>query len=390
VTHSAGVDVVVIGAGIVGAACAHYAARAGLSVCVLDRGPLAGGTTGSGEGNLLVSDKPPGPELQLALLSNRLWRQIGAEEWRSDTVADRIELDAKGGLVVAASDAGHRGLLRFADRQRAAGVAAVDVPSANLPDYEPYLASALAGGVHYPEDMQVQPMLATAVLLRLARDAGAWVRTGDEVTGFLRDGGCVTGVQTRTQTVAARAVVNAAGTWAGEVAALAGVSLPVAPRRGFVLVTEPLSQLVRHKVYLADYVADVASDSAALQSSPVVEGTPSGTVLVGATRERVGFDRSPSPDAVRALADGAVRLFPFLARVSALRAYRGFRPYCPDHLPVIGPDSRAPGLWHAAGHEGAGIGLAPATGHLIVQALMGGTTDLPLAPFRPERFVEAT
>jgi glycine/D-amino acid oxidase-like deaminating enzyme len=382
----ASADVVVIGAGIVGAACAYYAARAGLSVCVLDRGPLAGGTTGAGEGNLLVSDKPPGPELQLALLSNRLWRELGAAQWRRGCVADRIELDAKGGLVVADSDAGLARLVELAARQRAAGVAAADVPSGDLPDYEPNIAAGLAGAVHYPQDMQVQPMLATAVLLRLARDAGATVLANTEVTGLLRDGARVTGVRTGARTVLADAVVNAAGTWAGEIASLAGVSLPVAPRRGFVLVTEPLAQLVRHKVYLADYVADVASDSAALQSSPVVEGTPSGTVLVGATRERVGFDRTPSPDAVRALATGAVRLFPFLAGVSALRVYRGFRPYCPDHLPVIGPDSRAPGLWHAAGHEGAGIGLAPATGHLIGQALLGGTTDLPLAPYRPERF----
>jgi D-hydroxyproline dehydrogenase subunit beta len=383
-------DVVVIGAGIVGAACAYYAARAGLSVCVLDRGPLAGGTTGAGEGNLLVSDKPPGPELQLALLSNRLWRELGAEQWRSGTVADRIELEAKGGLVVADSDAGLASLVEFAEGQRAEGVAAADVPSAELPDYEPNMAPGLAGAVLYPQDMQVQPMLATAVLLRLARDAGAWVLTGEQVIGFVRDGARVTGVQTRARTVSAAAVVNAAGTWAGEVAALAGASLPVAPRRGFVLVTEPLPQLVRHKVYLADYVADVASDSAALQSSPVVEGTSSGTVLVGATRERVGFDRTSSPEAVRALATGAVRLFPFLARVSALRVYRGFRPYCPDHLPVIGPDPRAPGLWHAAGHEGAGIGLAPATAHLITRGLTGGAAELPPTPFRPERFEAAT
>jgi glycine/D-amino acid oxidase-like deaminating enzyme len=182
--------------------------------------------------------------------------------------------------------------------------------------------------------------------------------------------------------------VNAAGTWAGQVAALAGVDLPVAPRRGFVLVTEPLPRVVRHKVYYADYVADVASDSAALQSSPVVEGTRAGTVLIGATRERVGFDRRWSPAAVQALADGARTLFPFLADVAVLRGYRGFRPYCPDHLPVIGPDPRAPGLWHACGHEGAGIGLAAATGRLIGQSLCRQPTDLPLHPFRPERFEE--
>jgi glycine/D-amino acid oxidase-like deaminating enzyme len=120
----------------------------------------------------------------------------------------------------------------------------------------------------------------------------------------------------------------------------------------------------------------------------VVEGTPSGTVLIGATRERVGFDRSWSPPAIRLLAAGAVRLFPFLSQVAAVRAYRGFRPYCPDHLPVIGPDPRLPGLWHACGHEGAGIGLSAATGLLISQSLAGKPTDSDLSPFRPERFAE--
>jgi glycine/D-amino acid oxidase-like deaminating enzyme len=135
-------------------------------------------------------------------------------------------------------------------------------------------------------------------------------------------------------------------------------------------------------------VADVASDSAALQTSPVVEGTPAGPVLVGASRERVGFDRTLSLPAVRALAAGATGLFPFLAGVRALRTYAGFRPYLPDHLPAIGPDPRAPGLFHACGHEGAGIGLATGTGQLIAQALTGHTPDLDLGPFRPDRFTE--
>jgi glycine/D-amino acid oxidase-like deaminating enzyme len=86
------------------------------------------------------------------------------------------------------------------------------------------------------------------------------------------------------------------------------------------------------------------------------------------------------------LAAEAVALFPFLAEVNLLRSYLGFRPYCPDHLPVIGPDPRVPGLVHACGHEGAGIGLSAATGHLIAQTLTGATPDLDLAPFRPDRF----
>jgi glycine/D-amino acid oxidase-like deaminating enzyme len=182
-------------------------------------------------------------------------------------------------------------------------------------------------------------------------------------------------------------VLNAAGTWAGEVAALAGVFVPVHPRRGFVLVTEPLPErTIRHKVYAAEYVGDVASPDAALQTSPVVEGTGSGTVLIGASRERVGFDRRVSLPAVGALAAKAAALFPMLRDVRVMRTYHGFRPYCPDHLPVIGADPRAPGLWHACGHEGAGIGLSAGTGKLIAQALTGEEPDLALAPFAPDRF----
>ncbi|SEF16147.1 Glycine/D-amino acid oxidase [Streptomyces sp. Ag109_O5-10] len=373
-------DVVVIGAGMAGAACALYASRAGLDVIVVDRGPVAGGTTGAGEGNLLVSDKEPGPELELALLSGRLWADLAGE------FGDRIEYEPKGGVVVAAEPEGLAALERFAAGQRARGVAAENVGADQLRDLEPYLAPGLAGAVLYPQDAQVMPTLAAAHLLRAS---GARLATGRTVTEVLRDaGGAVRGVRTGRGDIHAPAVVNAAGTWGGEVAALAGVHLPVLPRRGFVLVTEPLPRRVRHKVYAADYVADVASDSAALQTSPVVEGTASGPVLIGASRERVGFDRSFSLPAVRALAAGAVRLFPFLSAVRALRTYLGFRPYLPDHLPAIGPDPRAPGLFHACGHEGAGIGLATGTGRLIAQVLSGEAPELDLSPFRPERFGE--
>ncbi|MFC8372458.1 NAD(P)/FAD-dependent oxidoreductase [Streptomyces sp. NPDC057238] len=375
-------DVVVVGAGMTGAACALYAARAGLAVTVVDRGPVAGGTTGAGEGNLLVSDKAPGPELELALLSNRLWAQVAQELGRP------VEYEAKGGLVVAENPETLDGLRRFADTQRAAGVTADPVPAGRLHDLEPRLAPGLAGGVRYPQDAQVMPALAAAHLLRAS---GARLLTGREVTRVLRTAdGAVRGVRTDRGDLHAPAVVNAAGTWGGELAARAGVSLPVLPRRGFVLVTEPLPPRVRHKVYAADYVADVASDSAALQTSPVVEGTAAGPVLIGASRERVGFDRSLSLPAVRALAAGATRLFPFLSGVRALRTYAGFRPYLPDHLPAIGPDPRAPGLFHACGHEGAGIGLATGTGLLIAQALTGGTPELDLTPFRPDRFPRTT
>ncbi len=372
-------DVIIIGAGVVGASCAWYATRAGLRVTVLDRGPVAGGTTGAGEGNLLVSDKPVGAELDLAMRSVALWRTLDEE-------VGGFEYQPKGGLVVAETEPSVAALGQVADGQRTVGVDAITVPPDELATYEPQLATDLPGGCYYPQDAQVQPMLAAARLLAAARAAGAQVRTGVEVTDLMRAGERVVGVRTPTDELSAGVVVNAAGTWAGDVAALAGAEVPVSPRRGFILVTEPLPPTVRHKVYASGYVDAVASDDAALQSSPVVEGTESGTILIGSSRERVGFDRTLSVEVLRRLAEAAVRLFPVLAGVRAIRAYCGFRPFSPDHLPIVGPDPRAPGLVHACGHEGAGVCLAPATGELVTTGLTGQQPPVDPTPFRPERF----
>ena len=231
-------DVVVVGAGVVGAACAYYAAKAGLRVVVLDRGAVAGGTSSRGEGNLLISDKAPGSELNLTLRSLQLWHELGS------ALGDAFELESKGGLVVAASAEGLAALKDLAAAQRESGVEAVS--DVDLQEYEPHLRDGLAGGVYYPQDLQVQPMLAAAQLLRAARHRGATVHPGTTVTAIDREspgGAGALAIRTTAGVISTPAVVNAAGTWAGEVAALAGVAVPVRPRRGFILVTEPVPVL---------------------------------------------------------------------------------------------------------------------------------------------------
>lgn len=373
-------DVVIIGAGAVGAACAYYAARAGLKVALVEQGAIASGTTSACEGNILVSDKESGPELTLAQYSQELWRGDLAE------YSALWEFEAKGGLVVSAKPGTQENLARLAQRQRSAGISVDLLSGAELLELEPQLNPAMAGGAFYPQDAQVQPMLVAAHLLRLARGMGATVHPLTAVTGFVRSGDSVTGVITSKGTITAPAVVNAAGTWGGAVAELARVHVPVLPRKGYIMVTEPLPVLVHHKVYAAEYVDNVASSDAGLQTSPVIEGTDGGTILIGSSRERVGFEKSFDVRVLAEMARKAIDLFPFLSEVKALRSYFGFRPYAPDHLPVIGPDPRAPGLWHACGHEGAGIGLSVGTGALIAAALTGSEPAMDLSPFAPERF----
>ncbi|MEV6410903.1 FAD-binding oxidoreductase [Kribbella sp. NPDC051718] len=374
------VDVVVVGAGIVGAACAEALSAAGVRVLVLDRGAPASGTTAAGEGNILVSDKGPGAELDLAIASRAEW--LSVLERLPRRVAD-VEWEPKGGLVVATGEPGP--LEDFAAAQRSAGVDARVLKPADAFELEPLLTPAVTVAVHYPDDAQLQPVLAATALLAAVRARGGEVRGGVTVLSVLRSAGRVVGVSTDAGDFACGAVVNACGPWAGAFSVLAGGPVEILPRRGMILVTAPLPECVRHKVYDADYVGAVGSGDADLQTSTVVESTRAGTVLIGSSRERIGFDDSVRVRVLRELARKAVGLFPFLAEVPVMRAYGGFRPYAPDHLPVIGADPRVDGLWHATGHEGAGIGLAASTGRLITELFLDLAPHVDPLPFRVDR-----
>ncbi|NYF12846.1 glycine/D-amino acid oxidase-like deaminating enzyme [Pseudoclavibacter sp. JAI123] len=379
-------DVVVIGGGIIGAACAAELAGRGRRVVLVERGRVASGTSAHCEGNLLVSDKGPGAELELSKLANAAWSRL-ANTFRDELGGDfpDIEFEAKGGLVVATTDGGASALLDFATTQREADIAAEPVTLAEARRLEPWLTDRMTAAVWYPGDSQVQPTIATEALVALARLRGASILEHHEVTGALRNGGRLVGVRTTAGDVRGNDVVVAAGPWSGDVSAVLGMPLPVRPRRGVVLVTAKMPQRVFHKVYDADYVGAVGSGDVALMTSSVVESTPGGTVLIGSSREQVGFDDAFRANVLSELARKAMSIFPFLAETAIIRSYSGFRPYMPDHLPLIGADPRLPGLWHATGHEGAGIGLSLPTATLIGDLMDGKPTQIDAAHFAPSR-----
>ncbi|MBB2958614.1 NAD(P)/FAD-dependent oxidoreductase [Pseudoclavibacter helvolus] len=379
-------DVVVIGGGIVGAACAAELAGRGRRVALIERGRVASGTSAHCEGNLLVSDKGPGAELELSKLANAAWSKL-AGTFRDELGGDfpDIEFEAKGGLVVATTEGGASALLDFAATQRGADIAAESVTLAEARELEPWLTDRVTAAVWYPGDSQVQPTIATEALVALARVRGASILEHHNVTGALREGGRLVGVRTSAGDVRGNDVVVAAGPWSGEVSAALGVPLPVRPRRGVVLVTAKMPQRVFHKVYDADYVGAVGSGDVGLMTSSVVESTPGGTVLIGSSREQIGFDDAFRANVLSQLAAKAISIFPFLAETAIIRSYSGFRPFMPDHLPLIGPDARLSGLWHATGHEGAGIGLSLPTASLIGDLMDGAEAQIDAAQFSPSR-----
>jgi glycine/D-amino acid oxidase-like deaminating enzyme len=390
-------DVVVIGGGIVGAACAYYLCAAGLKVHLVERNFPASGTSRACDGLILTWDKAPGAELALGQASAALWAGL------AETLEFDFEYARTGTILLAENEPALAAGRARAQAMQAAGVRAEVLDSAGLRSLEPNLAADLAGGAFFPDDAQVDARRATLALLTAAQWRGLTLHPQAEVSAIRRANageGRVSGVVTTAGEISTETVVCAAGVWSNEVARLAlvppcasptlwggaGLELPIRPRKGHILVTARVPGLIHHPLLEGGYVTTVQSAAEDLQVALVAEMTAGGTLLLGSSRQFVGFDRSVSLAVLQAIAARAARFLPALARVGVMRSYAGLRPWSPDHLPLIGPVAAVPGLYLAAGHEGAGIGLAPITGQLIAGWVAGGDLPPVAAEVRPDRF----
>jgi glycine/D-amino acid oxidase-like deaminating enzyme len=348
---------------------------------VVDRAFVASGSSGACEGNVLAWDKELERELPLALRSADLWQDLATK------LPDDFEYDRKGSIVVAETE---EELTASAERARVLAGLGVDgevLDADALRREEPYAAHDLPGGVLYPGDAQLEPRLATAALVRAAVAHGATVTLDTPVEAVVREpSGRAIGVRTATELITADAVVVAAGVWTKPLLEACDLHVPVTPRKGQIVVLERSPVVFRRKLSEAGYAAAVESSDAALQIAMVVESTQSGTALLGSSRQHVGFDREIDISVAGAIAARAARFFPVLNQARALRVYAGLRPLTPDHIPIIGPFAEAPNLCVATGHEGAGIGLAPATGELVADWYTGAQTQVPLPWYSPDRF----
>jgi glycine/D-amino acid oxidase-like deaminating enzyme len=258
-----------------------------------------------------------------------------------------------------------------------------------LNELEPGLASDLAGGAYVPDDYQVDPRKATLAILRKAQAQGLKLHSGEEVLELERLKGREAGWQVVTQqeTYAADRVVCTAGVWSPELMKMLAIDIPVRPRKGHILVIKAGCDALNHPVLEGGYEATVHAGGDELQIALVAEITAAGTMLVGSSRQFVGFDTRVSWDVIRALAQRAIRFIPSLARAPLIRSYSGLRPWSPDHLPLVGPVDELDGLYLATGHEGAGICLAPVSGEMIAEWILGSEVPKLSQAVTPLRFL---
>jgi glycine/D-amino acid oxidase-like deaminating enzyme len=359
-------DALIVGGGVVGAAVAWFLAKAGVRVRVLEAGFPGGGTTAAGMGHIVVMDDSPA-QLALTLRSRALLK--GLEPF----LDPRCELDPCGTLWVAEDQDQMEKVYEKWHLLSRLGVAAEVLDPQALAEAEPQLRPGLAGALRVPGDRVVYPPGFTRWLLD---DAGVTVESGVEVQALRSRGVVLASGEVRE----AEIIVNAAGVRAPALTP----GLPIVPRKGHLVITDRAPGFCRHQLVELGYLKSAHTMTAASVAFNV-QPRRTGQLLIGSSRELVGWDPSLNREILGRMLARAFAFLPGLETLSAVRSWTGFRPAVEDKLPLVGRWTPLDGVWIAAGHEGLGITTALATGELLRDLILGTPPALDPAPFDPHR-----
>lgn len=383
-------DVIIIGGGIIGSSVAWQLSRRKKKVLVIERKDTCSGSAGATDGVVGYHTKKPGLQLDLAVQSIEMFKTLNRD------LETNVEYGLEAGGMQPVEDKDQWDMLEaMATEQRKSGVDIRMITAEEACTIEPNLNPDIYGALWSPTGGKVNPLAMTFGYARAAKKLGAVYLTETPVTDIIIEGGRAVGVNTPAGEFRADCIVNAAGAWAGKVAALAGLDMPIKPRKGQLMITEPIGPFLKATVQCALYNVikfrpETIKDPTVLKigASLSIEQQESGGLIIGGTREFADYEEENTFEAVETIIRRAVRFFPALKDVSIIRCFSGFRPYTPDGLSLMGEVRTLPGFYMAAGHEGDGIALAPITGRLMAEMIAEGKTSYDITPFSPNRFLK--
>jgi len=359
-------DVIVIGAGIIGAACAHALAEAGRRVLVLDSGQ--GGASHAGMGHLVVMDDNPA-ELALSQYSVAAWAGL-APHMPADCA-----YSPSGTLWVAASAEEMAGAEEKHARLQQHGLACTMLNAAQLARIEPALRGGLAGALRVPGDGNLYVPNVARWLLGLGGKAlqvqRGWVRQIEGDTVLLDDGRLLRAPQ----------LLLATGLQSGALVP----GLPLRAKKGHLLITDRYPGTVQHQLVELGYISSAhhsEGDSVAFNVQP----RPTGQLLIGSSRQFDTEDRAVEPAMLARMLQQAIAYLPGLGELNALRSWTGLRPATPDSLPILDRHPANPHLWLAVGHEGLGVTTAPGSAALVCALMTATSPPFATEPFALARF----
>ncbi|MEB0090448.1 FAD-dependent oxidoreductase [Pseudomonas sp. CCI1.2] len=362
-------DVIVIGAGIVGSACADELARRGLDVLVIDS--QRGGATAVGMGHLVTMDDNPA-ELALSQYSVGVWR-----EWAKD-LNDGCAYRNCGTLWLAANAEEMHGAAQKMATLQTHGIDCKLLGADALQDAEPAIRKGLVGALKVTGDSIIYAPNAARWLLN--RHASRITRL--DATVIEVDGNRVRLSDRRW--LSANAVILANGIHATELCP----ELPIRPKKGHLLITDRYPVQIHHQLVELGYISSAHANtgtSVAFNAQP----RPTGQIFLGSSRQFDTLDPEVEGPVLARMLKRALEYLPGLEDLNAIRSWTGFRAATPDGLPILGQHPRQPGLWLAVGHEGLGVTTAPGSAHVLAAQMFKEKPAFDSRPFRLERFSPA-
>ncbi|HVR22067.1 MAG TPA: FAD-dependent oxidoreductase [Candidatus Polarisedimenticolia bacterium] len=365
-------DVAIVGAGIVGAACADELARRGMRAVVVDREIVGSGATAAGMGHIVVMDDSD-PQFALTRYSQQLWQELRPE------LPDDVEFEQCGTIWVAADEEEMIAVRRKRDYYGNRGVPTQVLDAQALQTLEPNLRPGVAGGLLVPEDGVLYPPCAAGFLMKRAQESGVNLRLGVTVEQIgqgrvrLADG----------SEIAAEIVVNAAGACAPHLSP----GLEIKKRKGHLVITDRYPGFLSHQLVELGYLKSahsVSGDSVAFNVQP----RRTGQILIGSSRQYGAEHKEVDNSVLVRMLQRAQQYMPGLARISAVRTWTGFRAATPDKLPLIGPRTGDKSIFLATGHEGLGITTSLGTARLLADQITGTQSEIPIEPYLPSRNVK--
>lgn len=360
-------DLMILGGGIVGCACARECAQAGMRVALVEPRTIAGGATAAGMGHIVVMDDSPA-QLALTSYSRSLWGGMLPQ------LPENVEYEARGTIWVAADEDEMAEVHAKQKMYAAAGISSDILDTQALLAAEPELRTGLAGALLVPGDAVTYPPAAAAFFLAEAMRAGAVLLHGHEA---VRAGNGSVALL-NGDVYRAQRIVLATGASIGLMP-----SLKIQKRKGHLLITDRYPGFVHHQLVELGYLKSAHSldaDSVAFNIQP----RRTGQLLIGSSRQYGNEDPAIEEQMLTRMLDRACRYMPGLAKLSGIRGWTGFRAATPDKLPLIGPTEDA-SIFLAMGFEGLGITNAPGAARLLADHLLGRASAIDRTPFQPER-----
>ncbi len=364
-------DVIIIGGGVIGTACAYFLSQRGTRVLLLERNHLGCGASGTTAAIISISGTSGTPAALRRL-------NIESFELLLDIEQDfdqPLEVIRDGTLYVAMNELEARELKPAYEEVREMGFDAQWLAGEEIRRFEPLLGPDAHTAFYHPACYHVNPFRLYEGYLGAALRRGSRVEYGVEVQAVKLNNNRVERIITNKGNYQADWVVVAGGAWTPEILSALEIEIPIVPARGQVILTEACSQRTQCLLSFADHL--------------YIKQTATGNFYLGSHTEFVGFENRITLEKISNFTRAFTRAVPLMARLRALRFFAGFRPISEDELPIIGPVPACPKLIIAAGHGRTGVRYSAATGKAVSELIVDGKTEHPIDAFAVDRFAKS-